>query len=277
MNAKKLKSMRNYFGRTFKVTSDNVAEYWRQLVECSKRYMKDSGGRYIVLGLSGGIDSAVAARLAVETGYPLRAYLLPNGDINDNSVVDAMKMVMKFNMDYEIIDIGPIVEAEIAVLKATAAWSEASDNDRHMTLLNVPARVRGNVLWSMTTLNGGRLWGTDNMAEGITGYYTLGGDDQYSFNPLFPFAKGGVRMFARLSGVVEEIIIKTPTADLTPGQTDEGELGFTYSEIDDFINFGTCGDPEIDKKIERRYDFTEFKRHGHYVVKGDENGQLYVA
>jgi NAD+ synthase len=245
-------------GKKFIITAANVDWYIDKMGEWI-RQMADGHG--IILGLSGGVDSAVTARLAQEAGVDLKVLLLPEGEASLGSANfnDAVKLVKLYGINYEVIDIKPVCAAtKVAGLRALDV--EADAENQRLALINIAPRVRANLLYLVGQQEGRRVIGTDNLAEQVTGYFTKWGDGAYDFCPLTYCTKGEVYILAKALGVVDEIIAKAPSADLEDGQTDEGELGYTYAQIDAWILYGASGDSDVDAKIEARYRATAHKR-----------------
>jgi NAD+ synthetase len=119
-----------------------------------------------------------------------------------------------------------------------------------MAVANAKARVRGNLLRTLTNAHRGLLLGTENRTESLLGYFTAGGDDQADLEPLAPFLKAQVRQIAAHLGVPAEVIDKAPSADLWAGQTDEVELGFSYEAADLILYY--AGEHADAKWTERR-------------------------
>ena len=180
-----------------------------------------------ILGLSGGIDSAVVAVLAKKAlGSNFKAFLLPSQYSSKSSVDDAIKLCEKFDIDYEIISIAPLLNAYLL-------------NDK-VRFGNFSARMRMAILYDKSAELNALVIGTSNKSELMLGYGTLFGDLASALNPIGDLYKSEIFEFAKFLGVVEEIINKPPSADLWEGQSDEKELGFSYAKIDpvleDFVD-----------------------------------------
>ncbi len=177
-----------------------------------------------VVGLSGGIDSAVACALAAEALGPpnVLAVLMPHQTSSPYSLEHARLVVEATGVQEITVSITGMVEA---------LFDAFPDADR-VRRGNVMARARMVVLYDQSADFGGLVIGTGNKTEILLGYTTLYGDAAYAINPLGDLYKTQLRQLARAIGVPEPIITKPPSADLWSGQTDEGELGFTYAEVD---------------------------------------------
>ena len=180
-----------------------------------------------ICGLSGGIDSAVVAILAKKAlGENFKVIMMPSQYSSKASIEDAKKLCKKFDIDYEIISIAPLLEAYPI--------------DDKVRLGNFSARMRMAILYDKSAELNALVIGTSNKSELMLGYGTLFGDLASALNPIGDLYKTEIFEFARFLGVNEEIINKPPSADLWQGQSDEAELGYSYAEIDlvleDFVD-----------------------------------------
>jgi NAD+ synthase len=178
----------------------------------------------VVLGLSGGIDSAVVAALAVRALGPgaVTALLMPFRASHPLSLAHAEQVLGTLGIVGERIDITPMVDA-------FAAATGAADPLR---LGNVMARVRMILLYDRSAADRGLVLGTSNKTELLLGYGTLHGDMASALNPIGDLYKTQVRALAAHLGVPAAIRRKAPSADLWPAQSDEADLGFAYEEVD---------------------------------------------
>ncbi len=196
----------------------------RAIAEFIRDQLREAGLERIVLGLSGGVDSGLVAYLVTEAigADRLLCVLMPYRTSSPASRVDAEVVVERLGCASEVVDISPMVDAFYA------AQPDASPVRRG----NFMARMRMSVLYDRSVTWGGLVVGTGNKTEGLIGYTTLFGDSACAFNPVGDLYKSQVRQLAADIGVPEAIIRKAPSADLWPGQTDEGEAGFAYHELD---------------------------------------------
>ena len=183
-----------------------------------------AGRAAVVLGLSGGIDSALAACLAVRAlgSARVQAVVMPYRTSDPRSRKDAEAVARTLKLRPEVVDITPIVDGFVAACGSPGA----------SRLGNVMARARMIVLYDRSQAGGGLVLGTSNKTELLLGYGTLHGDMASALNPLGDLYKTQVRDLARALGVPRAIRLKPPSADLWPDQTDEGDLGFSYDEVD---------------------------------------------
>lgn len=177
-----------------------------------------------VLGLSGGIDSAVSCYLAVKAlgAENVLAVRLPYKTSSPDSLSDAMQVIKDTGVQHKTIEITSMVEPLIKQAPADAAL-------RHG---NIMARMRMIVLYDQSEDFGGLVVGTGNKTEILLGYSTIYGDAACAINPIGDLYKTQLRQLAEHLGVPKTILDKAPSADLWAGQTDEDELGFTYEQAD---------------------------------------------
>lgn len=178
----------------------------------------------LVIGLSGGIDSAVAAMLAARAVGPenLTAVAIPSAESSPQSLEDAQAVAAAGGFALETV---PIADAAAGLVPHLGDVTPLRRG-------NVLARLRMIVLYDVSARVRGLVVGTSNKTELMLGYGTLHGDMACALNPLGDLWKGQVRALARHVGVPDRVVVKPPTADLWAGQTDEGEMGFTYDEAD---------------------------------------------
>jgi NAD+ synthase len=172
-----------------------------------------------ICGLSGGIDSAVVAILAKKAlKDKFKVFMLPSQFSSPSSIEDAKELCQKFDIEYEIISIAPLLEAY-----------KIEDRVRFG---NFSARMRMAILYDKSAELNALVIGTSNKTELMLGYGTLYGDLASALNPIGDIYKTEIFEFAKFLRVPESIINKPPSADLWQGQCDEKELGYSYDEID---------------------------------------------
>jgi NAD+ synthase len=199
----------------------------RVLVKFLRRELQRCGFTKAVLNLSGGVDSSLSCFLVAEAlgGENVLTLLLPYRTSAPESAEHALEVVRLTGVHSKTIDITPMVEPYL-------------EQDPQMSSVrrgNVMARMRMIMLYDHTMVWNGLAIGTSNKTELLLGYGTIFGDMASAINPLGDLYKTQVRQMARAVGVPEAIVHKAPSADLWVGQTDEGELGFTYAEVDKLL------------------------------------------
>jgi NAD+ synthase len=186
-----------------------------------------AGFAHAVLGLSGGVDSTLSCYLAAEALGPenVLAVRMPYRTSSPDSLAHAQKAIDLLGVNSLTIEITPLVDP---------LFERFQDADP-VRRGNAMARARMIVLYDQSEAFNGLVLGTGNKTEILLGYTTIYGDAANALNPLGDLYKTQVRQLARAVGVPEEIVQKPPSADLWVGQTDEGELGFTYAEVDQLL------------------------------------------
>ncbi len=236
----------------------------REAARFIQQFMEKAGRSRGVIGLSGGIDSTVSAYLAARALGPsrLHAFLLPYRTSSEHSQEDAMLVIRELDLPYEVVEITPMVDAY---------FDRYPDADR-IRRANMMARQRMAVLYDQSERLDALVIGTGNRTEALLGYTTLWGDMACAFTPIGDLYKTQVRRMARHLGVPERVITKPPSADLWPGQTDEGELGCTYEKADQILSrlvddgitqeeiVAEGFDEQMVALVVRRMQWSEFKR-----------------
>ncbi|HNX96415.1 MAG TPA: NAD+ synthase [Candidatus Aminicenantes bacterium] len=186
-----------------------------------------TGHRGAILGVSGGLDSAVVLALAARALGPagVTALLLPYRMSAPESARHGRNLCQQLGVECHEIDISPQIDAYFARFPA----------EPRMLLGNKCARERMSILYDHSVRRQALVIGTSNKSELLVGYSTLFGDSAAAIQPIGDLYKTQVFSLALHLGIPAEIIAKQPSADLWPGQTDEGELGITYRELDEIL------------------------------------------
>ena len=237
--------------------------------------LEQTGFRRLVVGLSGGVDSATVAFLAARAvgADNLLAVRMPYRSSSAESEADAMRVVTALACRTERVDITPMVDPMLALISG-------DDGDAlQVRRGNVMARVRMIVLYDRSAGFDALVAGTSNKTEALLGYGTLYGDMGAAFAPIGDLYKSQLRAVAGALGVPDEILAKPPSADLWPGQTDEGELGASYDDLDRILfalvdrrwtaeRCVAAGlDPTLVAWVQQRVARNEFKRQTPPVAK----------
>jgi NAD+ synthase len=233
--------------------------------------LRQAGFERALVGLSGGIDSALVAYLTAEAigAERLLALLMPYRTSAPESRADAETVVSALGCATTMVDISPMVDGYFS------AFPDADQVRRG----NYMARTRMAVLYDHSVTWRGLVVGTGNKTETLIGYTTLFGDSACAFNPIGDLYKSQVRQMAAAIGVPETIIRKAPSADLWPGKSDELEGSFNYPELDRLLYWlvdkrrstdelvALGFDRSMVERVERMVAGAEFKRQVPPVAK----------
>lgn len=182
-----------------------------------------------VIGLSGGIDSALSTYLAVRAlgKEHVHCVMMPYKTSSTDSLSDARAVVDDLGVSSEVVEISPMADA----------YFSANEEMDKLQKGNVFARLRMIVLYDRSHSRKALVIGTSNKTESLLGYSTLFGDSASALNPIGDLYKTQVRQLSKFLGVPDSILSKPPSADLWSGQTDEQEMGLTYDEVDRLLYY----------------------------------------
>jgi NAD+ synthase len=239
------------------------------------RFLREEAGRAtfrrLVLGLSGGIDSAVAAYLAARAVGPenVICIAMPWRGSNPESLEHGQLVADAGGLALDVVDLTESAEGLISKLPQPTPHR----------IGNVLARLRMVTLWDRSFHEHALVVGTTNKTELLLGYGTMHGDLASALNPIGDLYKCQIRALARHLGVPTVVIDKPPSADLVEGQTDEGDLGFTYDEADAVLEHmverreapeaivAMGFDPVLVESIHHRIVRNQYKRRGPLIAK----------
>lgn len=198
----------------------------KKIANWIRNKVKETKTKGIVLGLSGGIDSCVVAALAKEAvgKQKLLALILPIHSLCQD-IKDAELAARQLKIATKTIDLSQMYDNFLKILPQA----------NNLALMNLKPRLRMLVLYYFANKLNYLVCGTGNKAELSVGYFTKHGDGGVDILPIGSLLKRDVKALARELKIPEQIITKAPSAGLFPGQTDEGEMGITYSELDDIL------------------------------------------
>ena len=240
----------------------NIKQIYGKLIFGIKDYFKKNNFKKAVIGLSGGIDSSVSAKLvadAVGKGN-IQCLIMPVKDLNsEENIQDAVELCTLNGINYSLIFINDFIQ-EFKKLN----WKQ-----NKVAEMNTASRIRAVILYNYANTHDALVIGTSNKTEIMLGYFTKYGDgavDIEVIGDLFKTEEMGLAKFLKLP---EKIITKTPTAELYHGQTDEEELGATYEEIDKILKLYVDGNSKLniiekgfeEEKVEKIFSRIEANKH----------------
>jgi NAD+ synthase len=229
-----------------------------KIVSWIKGRVKHSGTKGIVLGLSGGIDSAVVSALCKEAvGKDKLLVLFMPCNSNPQDLKDAKLVAAKLGLKSKLVDLSSVYNNFLEILPSACG----------LALGNLKPRLRMCTLYYFANKLNYLVCGTGNKSELMVGYFTKYGDGGVDILPIADLFKRQVRRLAFELKIPQGIIAKPPTAGLWQGQTDEGEMGITYDELDDILDKlcnnkkQTASSVKVNK-IKKMYSSSEHKRKG---------------
>lgn len=222
-----------------------------KVVEWTRNYLNSFGGNTkAIIGISGGKDSTIAAKVCVEAVGPARVkgVLMPQGHQHD---IDVSRKVCEYlGIEYFEVDIGPTCALLAKELENQTSFEPLKNSVYYS---NTPARIRMTTLYGVAALFGdSRVVNTCNRSEDYVGYSTKFGDSAGDFSPLMSLTVREVKILGYQLGIPMEFIEKAPEDGLS-GKTDEDNLGFTYSVLDDYLLHGIKPEQSVLDNIERRH------------------------
>jgi len=229
-----------------------------KIVSWIKQQVKDSRGKGIVMGLSGGIDSAVVAALCKEAvGKNNLLVLFMPCESNPQDLKDAKLVARSLGLKSRLVDLSGVYGNFRKVLPAAGGLARG----------NLKPRLRMSTLYYFANKLNYLVCGTGNKSELLVGYFTKYGDGGVDILPIADLFKRQVRSLAQELKIPGDIITKPPTAGLWQGQTDEGEMGITYNELDDILDRLCNHKKQLANsnkvsKIKKMYKNSEHKRKG---------------
>lgn len=241
----------------------------QNLMSFLKEEVLKTGLKKVTLGLSGGLDSAVVAVLCKEVfDDNLNCVLMPSQYSSKSSVEDAIELCKKFGIKHEIVSIEPMLSAYLKNM-----------DENSLRIGNFSARLRMSVLYDISARENSLVVGTSNKSELLLGYGTIFGDLACAINPIGDIYKSDLFELAKYLGVNDNILKKAPSADFYEGQSDEADLGYSYSKIDSLLKkmidenrskdelLALGFEDEFIETIKKRVKINEFKRKLPIIAK----------
>ena len=229
-----------------------------------REYMKCLGIKGAVIGISGGKDSTIVAKLMVEClgKENVMGVLMPNGDQSD--IHDSYDVVNLLDIPYMVVN---IKEAMYGIVdRIDYGMRSIHNTDKKIEIsepayINIAPRIRMTILYAVAQSmgNGWRVIGTTNKSEEYIGWLTKWGDGAADFEPIIDFTVTELHQLGQNLGLPKELVCKTPVDGLAEG-SDEERIGFSYADLDKYIENGTTGNQEIDIKISRMHEYSKHKR-----------------
>lgn len=229
-----------------------LKDYLSEIEKFLKEYLETSHCKSYILGLSGGVDSSLVAAIAKKAvgKDKLFCYAI-DIDSNKADVVDAKEVAKQLDINLEVVNLTKTYNRYLKDLNG-------KDFIR-LTKSNLKVRMRMVALFAYAQEHSGLVLGTDNMDERYVGYFTKYGDGAADVLPIVYLTKEEVREAAKLYGISETLAHRVPSAGLFEGQTDEGEMGVKYADLDAFL-LGKKVAPEVKERIEHLHKVSEHKR-----------------
>lgn len=218
----------------------------KQIIDFIKENLQGFNGA--VIGLSGGLDSAVVLKLLKDAKVDVTALIMPTKQSNKRNLDDAISLCDELCASYKIYYIDDILQSFKNLTNAT-----------NLREYNLCARIRMSLLYDFSATNNLLVVGTTNKSERMLGYGTIYGDLACAFNPIGDIYKSDLFEFARFLKIPSQIINKAPSADFYEGQSDENELGYSYLELDNCLK-GNLENLSLTNFVENRIKNNLFKQ-----------------
>ncbi|AKX34407.1 NH(3)-dependent NAD(+) synthetase [Spiroplasma litorale] len=236
------------------MNNEKMNDYTNYLVNWIKEEVKNANQKGVVVGISGGIDSAVVAalaKLAFPDNYLVVWMPCESSELDlkcKNELVNNLNL--KNIVEIDLLNTFNGLKSEII---------NKTNNENKLAMANIKARLRMTTLYALAQSNNYLVLGTDNACEWHIGYFTKYGDGGVDLVPLVHMLKRDVKNAAKLLNVPASIIDRAPTAGLWENQTDESEIGFSYDLIDDYLE-GLNVPENVKKRIEYLHNISSHKR-----------------
>ena len=235
-----------------------MEKIYRKLVAGIREYFRKAGFKKAVIGLSGGLDSAVTCFLAVKAlgNKNVTALLMPEKGISSKlGVKDAVNLAKSLKIKYHIVSINGFAKN----------YKKLPWKDSHVSETNSKARVRATILYHYANTHNALVVGTSNKTELEIGFFTKHGDGATDLEPIGDLYKTDEYKLAKYLKLPDEFLTKAPSAELYKGHTDEEEIGASYLQIDAVLK-GKLKKGKIADKIRKRIAVNKHKTEPAYVI-----------
>ena len=232
----------------------NYEKEFAQRVQFIKQVVRESGADGIVYGNSGGKDSALVGILCKAACDNTVGIIMPCATARNFEMDkrDGEEVAKAYGIETRYADLSAVKSAEKAALAGVTELSPAAE-------ANIAPRLRMATLYAVAATENRLVSGTGNRSEGFVGYFTKWGDGACDFNPIADLTVTEIYEFLRYLKAPKCVIEKAPSAGLFDGQTDESEMGFTYKELDTYLDGGKIDDAALER-IQRMHARSEHKR-----------------
>ena len=234
----------------------NYKDEFEKRVAFIRDLVSNANANGIVFGNSGGKDSALVGILCKAACENTVGIIMPCSSSRnyDMDARDGREVADRFGIETRVVDITPVKKAMIGEL------SDVTDVNK-IAKINIAPRLRMTTLYAIAASEGRLVAGTGNRSEAFVGYFTKWGDGAHDFNPISDLTVTEIYEFLRYLEAPSCVIEKAPSAGLFDSQTDEGEMGFTYAELDSFLLNGEAT-AETMEKIQKMHNKSNHKREG---------------
>ncbi|MFD1632727.1 NAD+ synthase [Haloplanus ruber] len=217
-----------------RLSEAELADAREHIVSFVRQTVDHAGADGAVLGLSGGIDSTLTAHLAVEAlgADAVHGLVMPSEVNAADNMSDAERIARDLDIEYDVIDIEPIFDAFVSAFPGETDGDRLETDPLRTAAGNVRVRIRAVLDYFVANAENRVVLGTGNRSEALTGYFTKYGDGAVDCHPIGNLYKQQVRQLAAHVGVDDDLVTKTPSAEMWLGQTDEAEMGLDYDTLD---------------------------------------------
>ena len=231
---------------------ENLEAYLEEIQSFLKDYLKNSGCKSYILGLSGGVDSSLVAALARKAvgKDKLFCYAI-DIDSNPKDIEDAQRVAKQLDVNLKVVNLSDTYHSYLKDLDG--------EDFQRLSKSNLKVRMRMCALFAYAQEHSGLVLGTDNWDERYVGYFTKYGDGAADLLPIVHLTKQEVRESSKILGISEDLYNRVPSAGLFEGQTDEGEMGVSYKDLDDYL-LGKEVNSAAKARIEHLHKISEHKR-----------------